>query len=68
MSQIESVKFLTGALAVHKEELREKIQDILYYYNSMGIKVDLLCSQQDDPHVCGKIKQIPMVDISVRIE
>lgn len=69
MNQVQNTNMLLkGILSSHKEELRAKIQEILDYYNSLDMEVDLLCSQENVRRFDGKVEQLAMVDISLRIK
>lgn len=61
------VENLKRDLNSHKEELRTKIQEILDYYNSLGLEVDLLCCQENVKRATG-IEQLAIVDIGVRVK
>ena len=68
MNQVQNTNMLLrGILSSHKEELRSKIQEILDYYNSLDLEVDLLCCQENVKRATG-IEQLAMVDISLRIK
>jgi len=69
MNQVQNTNMLLrDILSSHKEELRSKIQEILDYYNSLDLEVDLLCCQENVRRFDGKVEQLAMVDISLRIK